>query len=144
MNNSEETKLSYKDVLKLYNIEGDVARKIALKNYTCADLEISPNNIGEKLSMDRISLNIPHLKRLKYDTLATLEVLAEFFNDGWEKNNSNTGYYIGYIKSSSNINYRICTGANIQSVGTVYFKEERYLQRAIEIIGEDKINSLFN
>lgn len=84
----------------------------------------------------------------QFGSLASLQIVANYLNNGWSKTEGNTGYFLGKGSSLSGKTETDIKGVYVvmhQSVkypGVVYFRTAADVQKAVEILGK-KLLPLF-
>lgn len=138
MEEKRNIEVSLKQAVEWYCGNNETLRKLALTVYTEDELKLSINYICSSVYKKVVPVIIPASKKDKFKALADLALIAEYFNDGWEKNSTNYGFYISMCCNS----IHVLRDIKMQT-GVVYFKNPEDAQRAIKILG-DKVKRLFD
>lgn len=154
-NNMEKRtiKVTLEQAIEWYNSGSEVLKKLALTVFTEEELTLNMNYIRNAVSADCVCINVPIGIGTKARAFADLLVIAKYFNKGWKKTPSNTGYFLGRSSLGFSNNPKAITinGLNhigivehntVMYPGIVYFKEKEDLIKAVKIMG-DKIKDLF-
>lgn len=154
-NNMEKRtiKVTLEQAIEWYNSDNEALKKLALTVFTEEELTLNMNYIRNTVSANCVCINVPIGTGTKARALTDLLVIAEYFNKGWKKTPSNTGYFLGQsnlrfsndpkaiaIKGLSHIG--IVEHNTAMYPGIIYFKEKEDLIKAVKIMG-DKIKDLF-
>ena len=75
-------------------------------------------------------------------SITCLQIVANYLNKGWNKTESNTGYFLGRGSSLSNRTETDIKGLyvgmhkSVKYLGVVYFRTEADAQKAVKILGK--------
>lgn len=131
-----------------YNSNNELLKKLALTAYSKQEL-CSYKYIESQVDTTSTVLSLPAEALWVFNTLAIFTVIARYFNAGWTKTESNTGYFIGKSKINVNAtatsykNIYIFRHDNVKYPGIVYFKNKEDVIKALHILGEENLNDLF-
>lgn len=138
--------ITLKQAIDWYNSNNKTLKTLALTAYREEELKFDLTYIKSKIHTTILPVSIPIGKMGKFSTLDDLEIIAEYFNGEWKKNNCNIGYFIGNCTGD---NHRISSyngvdvyqGIHMYS-GVTYFKNREDAIKAINILG-DRVKELF-
>lgn len=81
--------------------------------------------------------------------LSKLFTIANYYNNGWNKTEYNTGYFLGKSNinvnatSTSRKNIYIFRHDNVKYPGIVYFKNKEDVTKALHMLNDEDLNNLF-
>jgi hypothetical protein len=141
--------ISLEQAIEWYNSDDETLKKLALSAYKENELFTSYNHILSKINIVNRNLYIPSNNEANIKALIKLTNIAKYFNGGWVKTTSTTGYFIGNISNNilsscsnpllTKINNKYIIHKHMEVVypGIVYFKNLEDIVRASKIMGED-------
>ena len=137
--------ISLETAKEWYNSDIESLKQVALQAFKKEELEkITYTDIKNKLNFGTI--NIAYSTEKQYQKLLAINKLmnvAKYFNKDWKPNytNWNECKYFIYI----DINNDVSVSANTsQKHMSIYFKNKKDAEKAIEILGEDTIRLILS
>lgn len=118
--------ITIQEARKLY-IQGGEFRDIALRFYKEKELTAMLSPITPQQA-----------ERLQ--AMESLQVLANYYNDGWEKKQGVNGYFCNY--NSENDKWEVLCHCKVTYPGIIYFKEKQDAQNALRSIARSELDAL--
>lgn len=132
-----------------YFSDNATLKALALSVYNKAELCNSYKYISEQVDVKFIKLRVPSENNMFFIALSKLFTIANYYNNGWKKIESNTGYFIGKsaigvkaVETSYNDIY-IFKHDTVKYPGIVYFKNKEDAIKALHILNKEDLNNLF-
>ena len=149
-NNMETRNISItlEQAMKWYNSGNATLRTLALNAYTSDELELNYDLIASRVDKAYGQCITPMCEYKKFQVLAKLAIIAEYYNKNWKKTTYNTGYFLGNYNSGNGPVVEILNGVGVyqhttvQYAGVVYFKNQEDAIKAVKILG-DEVKELF-
>ena len=144
-------KVSLKQAMEWYNSDNSTLKTLALSAYKEEELTpLAYKAIRNKVDLSFPSIEVPNAYKKKIQALCKLLVIASYLNDGWEKSSGNIAYFLSKkVDSASNtikkygIEITIYSHGDLEYPGIVYFRRERDIPTALELLGEQDTKILF-
>lgn len=132
-----------------YFSDNTTLKALALSVYNESELCNSYKYISKQVDAKVIKLRVPFENNMLFIALSKLFTIANYYNNGWKKIESNTGYFIS--KSAIGIkaietSYKdiyILKHDNVKYPGIVYFKNKEDAIKALHILNKEDLNNLF-
>lgn len=132
-----------------YFSDNATLKALALSVYNESELCNSYKYISEQVDVKSIKLRVPSENNMFFIALSKLFTIANYYNNGWKKIESNTGYFIS--KSAIGIkaietSYKdiyILKHDNVKYPGIAYFKNKEDAIKALHILNKEDLNNLF-
>lgn len=144
-------KVSLKQAVEWYNSNNSTLRTLALSVYKKEELTpLAYRTIRNMVHLSFPSIAVPSTHNEKIQALCKLLVIASYLNDGWEKSSGNIAYFLSKkVDSASNtiekygIEITIFSHGDLEYPGIVYFRREKDIPTALELLGEQDTKILF-
>lgn len=134
---------------KWYESGNEDLKKLAL---TAFSEEVLVPSLGEKILESEKRIGMCYFLPLgiseQTKSLICLQIVANYLNNGWNKTESNSGYFLGRGSSLSGKTETDIKGVyvvmhqNVKYPGVVYFRTVADVQKAVKILGK-KLLPLF-
>lgn len=132
-----------------YFSDNTTLKALALSVYNESELCNSYKYISKQVDAKIIKLRVPFENNMFFIALSKLFTIANYYNNGWKKIESNTGYFIGKsaigvkaVETSYNDIY-IFKHDTVKYPGIVYFKNKEDAIKALHILNKEDLNNLF-
>lgn len=141
--------ISLEQAIEWYNSDDETLKKLALSAYKESELVRDYAYILSKVNVVNRMVYMPSENEANIRALIRLTNIAKYFNGGWVKTTSTTGYFIGNVSNNilfscsnsllTKINNKYIIHKHMEVVypGIVYFKDPEDIVRASKIMGED-------
>lgn len=141
--------ITLKQAQEWYSSDNETLKQLALNAYT--ELEIAPtyDYVCAHTNLTFLSMATPPAGTSLFRSLSKLYILAYYFNEIWEKTESNTGYFLGKSKidvHATKTSYKdiyIFKHDNVKYPGIVYFKNKEDVIKALHMLNKKDLNNLF-
>lgn len=160
--------ITKEEAKRLYRIGDEALRDVALRAYPkyILDEEI-PKEIIEEMcqSPDTFKLTSKHVEELTYfkdnvsilddNPMIFLRILGLYFNKGWTRKlgrtKSNSGWFITKKRQKSKnsmyseyeLVWEVAFHSGVCYPGIVYFESQQGAEKAIEILGQNRLSKLY-
>lgn len=132
-----------------YFSDNATLKALALSVYNESELCNSYKYISKQVDAKFIKLRVPFENNMFFIALSKLSTIANYYNNGWKKIESNTGYFIG--KSAIGVkavetSYKdiyIFKHDTVKYPGIVYFKNKEDVIKALHILNKEDLDNLF-
>ncbi len=140
MEEKRNIQISLSQAVDWYNSDNEILKALALSTFEKDELKLTYEDIKRNVPYCDILVSVPKEIGSNFLILGKLSMLAKYFNKGWHKTNTTTGYFINGIKDGE-----ITTAVHETVIypGVIYFKNRADIYVAISIIGRDRIKKLF-